>query len=368
MTGRLSSDSFQKASSFIRSTRIPDAESWIRGLERGSADAAATLLVSLLPNLRSLFIGPGFSRQCSFLGKLLMYILYRPPHLRPRPLLPAFEQLSHVSLCHLRKAQTRHSPMHVLPFFYLPNIRNLSVCIDSPSRFVWSTRAPDPSSLTSLELSRLKEGLEPLLGVLSRLQSLCWIWPFHVYTDQNPDAARDVLDLGVLRHASETLRKLAIGVEPITIGDRSGDLHMIQPKIRGSISGLANLSQLTVLCLPWALLMGFGPSQDIRFEERLPRQLENLKLSASMIDCEGWEWDTNDVIDALRSGLEIQKRPFWPRLRLIGLFLRENAKNREYLELRDLDLTEETGKELVVIGARVGVTIRIPRQDTEPQR
>ncbi|PNY28622.1 Uncharacterized protein TCAP_01444 [Tolypocladium capitatum] len=336
-----------KASEIIHSTGVPQAKLWVDELQSGTVDAIVALLLSMLPNLTFLHIGPNFALESRLLGKMLRCALCESSE---EYRLPAFRSLHDVTLSR-RTNEYRHrnisNTADVLPFFYLLDVRCLSISIDNPTEFVWPVHAPTPSSLTSLELCRLRETrLEPLLSVLNGLQKLHWHWYYQ--PDLDRDVSKHVIELDTMAealcHVGDTLTDLTIVAE--TCPELSaGCYEPPELEMRGSLGGLAHLGQLRRLCLPWAFLMGFSPSAGKQLGDALPENLELLILTADLMDHEEWVWDDDSIVRATKSGLENQTRSFLTNLHRILL----------PIPIFRGDMTEERKAELSQIGAHAGV-------------
>ncbi|KND93461.1 hypothetical protein TOPH_01959, partial [Tolypocladium ophioglossoides CBS 100239] len=339
-----------KASKIIQSTGVPQAELWIEELQSGTIDAIVALLLSMLPNLTSLHLGPNFAVESRFLGKMLTCALcesskeYR---------LPAFRNLHHVTFSrrtHDYRQRHINNSADVLPFFYIPEIQCLSISIDNPTEFVWPVHTPTPSSLTSLELCRLRETrLEPLLSVLNGLQKLRWNWYYQPDIDRA--VSKHVIELDTMTKALNrvgyTLTDLTIEAE--TCPELSaGAFEAPELEMRGSLGDLAHFGQLRRLCVPWVFLMGFSPFTAKQLGALLPQNLELLTLTIDLVGDEEWAWDDDSIIWATKSGLENRRRLFLPNLHRIILPIPRFAGG----------MTDKKKTELREIGAHAGVDLK----------
>lgn len=345
-----------KASQFIRSTRVPQAQLWQDELQSdGNLDAIVALLLSMLPNLTSLHLGPAFTIDSRLLGIVLRCALCGP---RDRYCLPTFEHLRRVTFS--RRAHEEWHPKaannasDVLPFFYLTGIQSLSVSIDTPLEFSWPAPAsPAPSSLTRLELGRLRETrLAPVLSALDGLQKLHWNWYYE--PDLDRDVSEDVVEVDTMAEAlglvSDSLTDLTIDAE--TLPDLSdGGYEEPEVQIRGSLldGGLARLGKLRRLCVPWAFLMGLSPSTARKLEGVLPPSLEVLNLTIDLLSApvEAWYWDEDSIISEVKSWFQNPT----------GSLLMLGKLRCIILPLYVDDVTEEMVTELRRLGSHSGVRL-----------
>ena len=348
--------SIAKASELIELTNVPYAQQWTEELQSGHVDAIVALLISMLPQLTTLHLGPNFTVESRLLEQMLRSALCQSP---PASRLPAFEQLRQVTFCRRTneyRQRTANNSADVLPFFYLPAIHDLSVSIDNPKDFSWHGRAPTPSSLRSLEAYRLRENrLGPLLTTLSGLQKLHW----HCFyqDDLDCDVSRDVVDLDEVTRAlgrvGNTLIDLTIEAEtsPAIL---AGDYEPPPLAISGSLMCLSRLRQVKKLCVPWVFLMGQSPPGRCRLGHLLPPTLELLKLSADLDEpAERWMWyDPDSIIQAIKSAVHDSTMSSLPDLRRIILPIPQCVG----------DLTEERRVELRQLSDSVGIQLE-PEDD-----
>ena len=124
-------------------------------------------MLSYLPNLTSLRLGPNFTKQSILLGIVLRAALCEPNN----PSLPRFERLPDVFFdCGVDSLKHMVNTIDVLLLFYLPAVSNISVGIDNPDTvFEWpGGTPPGTSEISALSLAGIRE---LHLGHYSRLPS-----------------------------------------------------------------------------------------------------------------------------------------------------------------------------------------------------
>lgn len=300
----------ESASARIRSTGVPHAQQWVDELEAGAADALVALLVSMLPNLACLHLDANFTIVNTYLGHLLRCALATDSD-ATKVDLPKFPHLRQVTFSR-RTHEWRHRNVNnsadVLPFFFLPNVRRLSISIDNPKEFAWPT-ARTPAPITSLELFRLRETrLGPLLSRLRSLRALHWHWYYQENIDSH--AGGPVIQLNAmaeaLSHVADTLTDLTIEAEtaPDILGGEYEPPHV---ESQGSLKALGKLTNLRTLCLPWLFLMGSSPlaavESAVGLGELLPPSIEVLTMTGELLDHEQFNWQDDIIVQAIESAL-----------------------------------------------------------------
>lgn len=181
-----------------------------------------------------------------------------------------------------------------LTFLSLPNARRIVTSMDNPAAFAWPMEVPDPSNLTSLCLSRVRESLlRQLLAVTRGLRRLEWNWYYNYSTRptgaglaRDPSLENPVIDLDLLVQAvlqvSGSLNNLVISGY-LEIG--SGFDHGAWLSVKGSLHGLGLLRRLRILEAPLPILLGsFGPTlpQENKCLNLIPTSLVYLDISSQL--------------------------------------------------------------------------------------
>jgi hypothetical protein len=142
-----------EAIAFIHRSGVPYIGWWSRELCDGSVDALVALLLAQLSSLQYLYLGHAFTQQCALTGILLHSAICEPDTYK----LGNFQYLEQLSFLHHEsrdKACSRKvkNTAAILPFFYLPNLQQVSASIDNLDKWTWSApQAPVPSKLESLD-------------------------------------------------------------------------------------------------------------------------------------------------------------------------------------------------------------------------
>ncbi|KAE8343186.1 hypothetical protein BDV24DRAFT_149808 [Aspergillus arachidicola] len=341
----------------IERIHISCGEQWIQELRAGTMDAFTTLLLSRLPNLRRLYLGVNFARESSIMGMMLRSALCQESQCSH---LHSFTHLQDVSAVYpgpgigIRKYTDVRNTADVLPLFYLPSVERIWTLVDNPATFVWPGQyPPNPSRLTSLNLTMLREGhLGQVLSVTRGLRKLQWDWYYR--PDIKDHVVRDIIDLDQiaadLSHVQETLTDLTI-----TAGSDCSEADAERPEVTfsGSFKTFSGLHLIEKLEVPIPFLLGFSSSAPnvVGLEEALPENIQWLTLTDDLcLQYEWeWEWETEHLLGALRSWLQ-DWRKSTPRLKGFRLLTR-------IFKVQDWDTEMIQG--LRDIGAQTGIHIDI---------
>ncbi|KAJ5129413.1 uncharacterized protein N7515_005452 [Penicillium bovifimosum] len=347
--------------SFIQTTGVPYSDLWKQDLQQGKLDAVVALLLAQLPNLKSLHLGPAFTKQSEIIGMVLRSAIFETVDYG----LPDFRHLRDVTyLLHEGHDQARDKNVKntadVLPFFYLSNIERISVFLESPLAITWpQPTLPVPSSLTSLVLNSVRENyLMNLLSITPYLKSLRWTW---FYDNGLLDAVNlAIIDLDQIGDAisclKNTLTDLTI-IGEIELG--GNDINLPGVKTDGSLTAMVTMDTLKALQVPWAFLVGFALDRTKRLQDVLPRKLEHLTITYDLCIQNSehmepywpeFEWDDHAILDVLKSWLE--DRTFTPNLCGVSLGLVR-------YETDEYDWEPEMRHQLAELGAQAGVVFDI---------
>ncbi|KAF4953316.1 hypothetical protein FGADI_6082 [Fusarium gaditjirri] len=238
------------------------AEQWNGKVQSGSPEASVAVLVSLLPNLERLCLSSNWTNDTHFLGGMFRAALCEKPQHVSRAGLPSFTSLKRVSFAPMFDEESHLDPSNTadaLALFYLPNIQTLSVSIDNPADFTWpSSSPPDPKSLESLEIFRLRESrLAPVLSAITNLKKLQYHWMYR--PDLDEEVSNHVVMLDVMSEAlletKDSLEELEITAESFPALSH-GEYEPPGITFHGSIARLREMHKLKTLHIPWTFLTG----------------------------------------------------------------------------------------------------------------
>ena len=199
-------------------THLSYSGTWIEELRQGTLDAYLAILISQLPHLQRLHLGPCFSIEVDLTSLILRSILCGS---RSDSRIPGVHTTLHqlyavtfdrFSSCYDNRAI--RNTANVLPFFYLPSLKKMPITIHDPlvPIFPWPTTQPPSSpSLTSLRVVSMREShLGQLLVTLPRLRSLHWTWCFDPDVEDQFNSPVINLDqlMPALAYVKETLTEL----------------------------------------------------------------------------------------------------------------------------------------------------------------
>lgn len=289
-------------------------EIWTTQVQAGKGDATTALLLSMLPDLTCIHLGPNFTVQTRFLGKMLRFILCeRPERFQSQRMFQNIRKVTLSPRANESTDLTTNNANDVLPLFYLPSVEHLSLSIDNPDTFTWpSKEPPEATSLSTLEVFRLREnGLEELLSSVKGLKKLRWHWFYRPDLDQA--ASTEVVDFNVmnkaLSHARETMEELEI-IADTHPAISWGDFEPAGVDLRGYLD-LTNMNRLRKLSVPWAFMVGFEPSEPSKcLEMMLPQKLEEISFTRGLVGTGEWEWDEYHevILDMIRPIVDGRKK------------------------------------------------------------
>ncbi|TLD24788.1 hypothetical protein PspLS_06283 [Pyricularia sp. CBS 133598] len=274
-------DTLRSAISLIAELDLPYSELWVKKLREGTMDAIVALILSRLPNLRSLIVQRDFTKEQTCVTAVLRTIA-----LEKLDWLPRFIHLRKVSIrfdmddCVYRDANTQG----LLPLFYLPAIEALDLDFDDPMQWSWPTPTPpDAASIKSLTLHNIRErGLKLILATTQNLKKLEWVASHSQMSiiKQDFDATTSkIMDLDILMGAllplRSTLVELTLGLET----DHPFGEDYFYLDFYGSLTGITQLEKVERFEVELSYLAS-NALFDNRFPiwERLPRNLRILVL------------------------------------------------------------------------------------------
>ncbi|OAQ64397.1 DNA mismatch repair protein [Pochonia chlamydosporia 170] len=299
----------RKASSVIQSTKMLAADHWIQGISSGVVDAVVALLMAMMPNLVSLYLGPNFTIRNGHTGAMLRSSICQPH--QDQVGAPAFTSLQSVTVTSRTDELSHRSEdnsLDVLPFLYLPNLEYLSVSIDNSIDFVWpGGYAPRPTRIKCLELYRVRESrLKLILATLNDLEKLSWRWFYYEYLDKH--VSKPIIELDVILQALQpiqhSLLELDIGALFVDCEDTI-DFSPSLFTIQSSLDDLSQFHKLQNLSLPWVFVKGLSESSGMNFPT-FPASLEQLTLTNGLFSQEIVEWEDGDIFLAVESWLTVK--------------------------------------------------------------
>lgn len=306
---------------FIQRTRVPYGDLWAQELRHGTMDAFIALLLSQLSNLTCLYLGPNFTKESQLMGMVLRSALCEPVDYG----LPNFQHLRDVSFNfefdNCRDSRIKNTT-DTLPFFYLPTVQRISASIDNPATFTWpASHPPDPSRLTSLDLTSIREAyLGQLLSVTRALETLRWTWYYCEDIEDRDQFCTPIIDLdqvvAAISHVRGTLTDLTISADSDLVGGFYPPF-----KTKGSLNAIVNFDMLKIFEAPLTFLMGFSPDTAKRLEDVIPKNIEFLAITDDLMQHDDYEWEDYNILPVIQSFLENCKIST-PHLRGISLLLR----------------------------------------------
>lgn len=280
------------------------ARNWPLEIGSGNPDATAALIIALSSNLTSLRVDNNWASQTTYLGHILEVAArntlmnktaIRHTQIEQKAVLRSLERVEIVQLHWGPPIKSPQSIDNDLCLFYLPQLQHMSSPLVNPVKFSWPFDSkPRPSTLTVLELTRIRECLlEDILLVAANLQKLRYSWLLKEDVDGHVN--KRVVDLDTMARAfgvrKDTLRELEVEARTLPAYG-IGELDPPDIFLRGSLRKVNELTHLRRLELPWEFIVGareVAPTGTI--SSVLPPNIEQVTLSS------GLEFDTDDLVE-----------------------------------------------------------------------
>lgn len=291
------SPDMEAAVRFIKKCDVPYRNDWLEALQASPMDAYLAILLTNLPAVTHLRIEAFLLIETLFVGRVLRSLLCNID-----PIVNLGQSVGHAgSLRVLRDialCREDHSPVRntetILPVFYLPAARRISIYLDDPAEeFRWPTDSPPQvSDLESLEVEGLQESqLRNLLSATPSLPSLTYIREYWVESSSDPAPLMldPVINLQSLSLSLATVKDSLVKLELRTYGaingtriDSEWESHV---NFEGPLPAMSftDFPNLRILEVPCEFIMGF-PVKPV-LNERLPRSLEEFRLSTEATSC-----------------------------------------------------------------------------------
>lgn len=332
-----------EAIEFIHCTKVPYADPWMEELRAGIMPAIVALLLSFLPNLKTLHLEGHFTSDTRLYGKVFRSALCED-YGQGLPKFHDLREITFLAIGHAWRYSTLRKTADALSLFYLPAVERMSISIENPVQFSWPGHEPNPRFLTSLKLYRIRESrLGPLLSVCTNLKTLWWEWSYA--SDIDPKVSKPVIELdeiaAAISHVSSTLEALTIQA----FGWMGGsEIEPPDVTAKGSWSFITKPEKLKRLEIPWAFLMG-SSSYNL-----IPKSIESLTITSDLTECDDRDWDEYDMFYGVELWLRNWIAPI-PRLRRVRALFKDLTYELELGTRKGLRQTlSKAGFEIEMIG------------------
>jgi hypothetical protein len=250
----------------------------------------------------------------------------------------------HVDSWGKQKYQSHVNTDEILPILYLPALQHLSICIDNPKIFDWSTQSPPTlSTLVSLDLRYLRENhLHRILSLTTGLKKLkwSWFWKEKVAIHDHHQSLTFVIDLDKITAALLCVKDMLIDLTLAT------DLCLLEdddinhyPKINESLSGISSFHQLKRFAVPHVLLNGRYEAPMVgSLAQILPINLETLYINDGLVEEDSYMLEPSDLGEPIREWFSCGKDGT-PQLKMVSFWATEEdwilETRREFTEIGD---------------------------------
>jgi hypothetical protein len=323
-----------------RATVDGEEQPWVRDIMEGDVDLYQALALSQLPNINYLHIGLDQSEGFRYISATLRCALCSNTE---SPKCSSFRSLFRVDLyadmfdrdlaeLYLQCEGLDIAITEVLPFFYLPSLREFRVAMPETLNFSWPTIPPCASALKILRLQRshVKANvLEQLLAVTPYLEILEYDFCC-LSTTSNARSPTFLISADLdraLAHVKATLKILRIAVHFYfhsggTYYDDSNPIAGID----GILHSLKDLQSLIEAELPFALILGQSSQAHSLALPGMPPCLESLIFRDDMALYRFYPWRSGRFLNHLPACIS-----FWSaqnvNIATLGLSLNESQDN-----------------------------------------
>ncbi|GAB1196227.1 hypothetical protein APSETT444_005495 [Aspergillus pseudonomiae] len=317
------SDVTDQSIDIVRRAGFSDLDDWQLPLNNGNIYCYTAILLSQLPNLKSLRLDYSFVWQDGYPGLMLKQALFSP-----NGVLSTFQHLEVVDYGgnvpiaehedESRDGYPAYNPDQFTAWFYLPSLRQLSIWLRDINQLREKAPTLNLTNLETLILARTTISESDIAFLLSQTPNLRTLHLGLAYAWGRELVLQDADTLAqALKQVATTLQHLSLGVEyyPSTLGDRywdGADDHF-HDALGDMLSWFPNLATAEV---PLCVLMGWYLQDAPQLGPQLPKSLRRLCLREDLRSFYDFEWE-QDEVDGLVREFVANWRGFTPLLECV---------------------------------------------------
>lgn len=317
----------------------PNRTAWSEAVCIGNVGAMIAFLLTRLPELRSLSLGPDLQQSNAYLGPVFLHMSTKSNNG------VKWHRLRHVNLgTSIEGNDHRHWSIGLpfdqfTPFFYLSSLESAVMMfpgfVDRPNRadgelttLPWPLPIPRTPALTVLRLKRTHADprvLWSLTAIAPKLKILEYDYWLHYYLSLDTEELRKALS--PVKH---TLERLTISFEPFSseAADPGEEGDRI---ISGALSCLKDFHNLRSLEISIIVLLGWYVRSAKGLDEVLPTSIQTVTLRDDCVSFDDWEWDEEETMGAVTSFLTKDWQSTTPHLRSLNVRLSAGWRDTESL-------------------------------------
>lgn len=309
----LTDSEVQIAQQRVRHLRLPTPELWDGPIHNSDSNACIALILSFLPQLRTLLLSGTLIEETRFLGSLFTMATNAPStssSSHPGRLSQSLSDSDALHFSHLRHLylaptsdesstlRKRSCLEELLSVFDLSHLAAATIDLPSPlSRFSFPSHTPSLEALTDLRLPFSESPphvLETLLRASPPLKNLVFI--YSPPDEDGEDSAQRVDMVSLSRaivHVAKTLETLQLGVD---LDPRIGEFGLPEYSdgpFRGSLRNLEQCERLKELRVGVMMLVGWHAEGGMQLGGKFPRSLRRLRLGDEGLSWEGCGFTVN---------------------------------------------------------------------------
>lgn len=328
--------------------------SWLHAISIGNVGATIAFLLTQLPDLRSLSLGPDLQQGNDFLAPALLHMTTSSD-----PCV-SWRQLRHVDLgTSIHGNDHRHWSIGLpftqfMPFFYLESLESAEMMFpgfidklnwnnNKSNALPWPLHTPYTPALTSLCLKRSHAEphiLQALTAIAPKLKTLEYDYWLHYALYLDTEALLKALD-----PIKDSLEELVIAFIPFS-PDAADPGEQGDQIIRGALGSLKHLHRLQSLEISLTVLLGWYAESAKGLANVLPASLQAVTFRDDCIGSDGFEWWDETSMDTFTAFLTSDWRSFTPLLKSFNVRLSEDWEDPR--SLPDLCKTQGIDGEVYV--------------------
>lgn len=279
----VSESELEEALAFVAKTTVSYRDAWLDELRKGTMGAFVAVLLSQPLSLAHLYIDSDFFIESRFISLIFRSMLFGPRDCGLQFDLRRLKKLVIYAPYEQGYGSKKSQKIaDVLPFFYLPCVKELNLTVETPVTISWPVPyPPSNSSIRELSVGNLRESsLSKVLSVTNQLEYLRWHWDYDSKSDDQVPSTL-VVDLDQMSQALSYTRTTLVTMDIWGAHYSKKGRNVPRPRLstKGCLNGLHKFEKLTMLYVPLPFVLGFNIDVTKRIEDYLPRTLEWMTIS-----------------------------------------------------------------------------------------
>lgn len=334
----------EMAVDIVQRAGLSPVEEWVAALRKGNFYAFVAVLISRVPNLRSLSLDYTFLYMGGYPGRMIECAVFLPD----RGHLPIFDKLEKAdygsNLPMYEEFNERLDPFPDPPpacmsdqfagWFYLPALRHLEIWLRDTTRLKERQTSPDLSNLRTLVLARATIPEEDVPFILSRATSLRNLhlglaYPF--YEGYVFEKSQSIVE--ALKAVSTSVERLSMGFDhyPVVLKERAltGTEVSRYEHVQATLKKFTRLQTLELpMCLLVSYAVDYPATHDVDVSAIWPDTLREVVLRIDLKGTHENRWDEARMADWVFDVFLLKQRDAVPDLEWIGVRFWDHVYDR----------------------------------------